>query len=75
MVERSQFYQGSERIYEFGFYDGYQFIRADNAELRKALEEASTLIEMFRQYNVDLAHKDGDWADDVSKRIEALLKK
>lgn len=47
MIEKSEFYHGSEQIYQFGFYDGYQIgnntCNLEHAVIKQLLKKLSDI--------------------------------
>ena len=40
MIEKSEFYPDDKRVYQYGFYDGYQYAQNEITELKLMLEQA-----------------------------------
>ena len=44
MIEKSEFYYGSEKVYQYGFYDGYQYQNKEIINLQKRIIELELLL-------------------------------
>lgn len=44
MIEKSEFYYGSEKVYQYGFYDGYQYQNKEIINLQKKIIELELLL-------------------------------
>ena len=44
MIAKSEFYYGSEKVYQYGFYDGYQYQNKEIINLQKRIIELELLL-------------------------------
>ena len=44
MIEKSELYYGSEKVYQYGFYDGYQYQNKEIINLQKKIIELELLL-------------------------------
>ena len=60
MIENSKFYPDDERVYQYGFYDGYQYLKTENKVdtyyLRELLNDLNYNIETNLQNGIDNIH-------------------
>ncbi len=73
MIEKSKFYDPNERIYEYGYYDGYQKSIDENQEIRTIWAELlQALIEAKQALNgiQSIYFKGGE---EEAIRIETLI--
>lgn len=68
MIEKSQFYQ-EPQIYQYGYYDGYQLATSAIEKL-----EDKYKIELSNYaYQMDMAKRERDKAEEENKRLQARL--
>ena len=47
MIEKSEFYYESGKVYQYGFYDGYQYQNAKVIELTEKINELQSLLKQL----------------------------
>lgn len=53
MIERSEFYHESGTVYQYGFYDGYQYQNAKVIELTEKINELQSLLKQLETTQAD----------------------
>lgn len=74
MIERSEFYGDSARVYQYGFYDGFQYRNKEVSELLAALEDAKDTLQIIAQVHPAVIG-DSLAYDMTMKKIESAIKK
>ncbi len=71
MIEKSKLYQPYERVYQYGYYDGYQIGTKQKDELLKALKE---IAKGGGRYDMDMLKHASNTIEDMITLAKTAIK-